>query len=193
MQIYRSYFSKFPYPPQYFVGRNDNITELMKQIDFTNKTYRIICIVGSPGIGKSALAITVGNEMILNGAVVHYVDMAEFPEGQLKQVLAEKILPSENMNITFDRLLTWAGTRFWYNLIVLDNCDECVNIQKQEFQNALHDILHFSKNVKILTTSREETLHLESYYVHKLAPLSRKSACKLLEQKIPLILNETEK
>ena len=76
----------------------------------------------------------------------------------------------------------------------MDNCDECINIQKQEFQDALDDILLYSYCfIKVLTTSQEETLHSGSYHVHKLAPLSRKSACKLLEQKIPLILNETEK
>ena len=107
-----AFFSKFkfPYPPKHFVGRDKDMKELIRLIDFSNKTFEIICIVGSPGIGKSALAISVGNEMILNGAIVHYVDMAEFPEQRLKQVLAEKILQNiKEDNVTFDRLLTIMG------------------------------------------------------------------------------------
>ena len=194
MKLYWPFSPKFPYPPKYFVGRDDNnIKELIRLIDFSNKTFEIICIVGSPGIGKSALAISVGNEMILNGAIVHYVNMAEFPEGQ---ALAEKILHNLNKgsldNVTFDRLITWAGNRFWSNLIVLDNCVNNIT-QKPEFHDAINDILAFSSDIKILTTSRKEILHLESYYVHKLAPLSKESACNLLDQKIPFKLNKTEK
>ena len=196
MKLYRPFSPKFPYPPKYFVGRDEDMKELIRLIDFSNKTFEIICIVGSPGIGKSALAISVGNEMILNGAVVHYVNMAECPEGQLKQALAEKILHNLNKgsldNATFDRLLTWAGNRFWSNLIVLDNCINNIT-QKPEFHDAINDILAFSSDIKILTTSREEILDSELYYVHKLAPLSKESACNLLDQKMPFKLNKTEK
>ena len=59
----------FSYPPKHFVGRDEDMKELIASIDFSNKTSQIICIIGPPGIGKSALAFSVGHEMILNGAV----------------------------------------------------------------------------------------------------------------------------
>ena len=189
--------ASFPHPPQHFVGRDEDVKKLVDLIDFSKRTYKIICIVGSPGIGKSALAKAVGNEMILKGAVVHYVDMAEFPDGQLKQVLAEKIFQNLHegspMKVTFDKLLAWAGNRYWNNLIVLDNCDECINSQKQEFQDAIEQILSRSTNIKILTTSREVILYLDKYYSLRLATLDRASACELLEQRNPSVLNDTEK
>ena len=197
MALNRPFSARFPHPPEHFVGRDEEVKNLVDLIDFSNRTYKIICIVGSPGIGKSALAKAVGNEMILKGAVVHYVDMAEFPNRQLKQVLAEKMFQNLHegspMNVSFDKLLTWAGNRFWNNLIVLDNCDECINSQKQEFQDAIEQILSYSTNIKLLTTSREVILYLDKHYSLRLATLNRVSACELLEQRNPLVLNDTEK
>lgn len=197
MKCYRPFSSKFPYPNNVFIGREKEVKKLVELVDFSNSTYEIISIVGSPGIGKSSLAIYIGNEMILNGAVLHYVDMAEFPDGQqLKQVLAEKILfnTAASENITFEKLLGWVGDRYWNNLIVLDNCDECIYSQKRAFQEAVEGILEFSdNNIKFLTSSREETAFFENYFVHKLEPLSEESACDLLDHKSSLALNETEK
>ena len=195
MAIYRPFSPKFPYPRKDFVGRERDVDELVGLIDFSNNTYKIISIIGSPGIGKSSLAIYVGNELILNRVVVHYVNMAEFPDGQLKQVLAEKIFQNNfNENITFDKLLAWASSRYWNNLIVLDNCDECINSQRYPFQEAIEELLLFSdSNIKFLVTSREEASFSEPSYAHKVKPLSEDSACKLLGHKIPVGLNETEK
>ena len=193
----RPFSPNFPYQCKNFIGRNKDVERLVEFIDFSNTSQpEIICIVGPPGIGKSALAIYVGNEMIVKfkGAILHYVDMSEFPDGQLKKVLAEKLYFGAPQNVTFDRLLRWASTRYWNNLIVLDNCDECINSQKQAFQEAIEDILnHSDGTIRFLITSREETMFLEPYHVHKLQPLSENSACELLEQKIPSVLNETEK
>lgn len=199
MAIYRPFSPNFPPPPKHFVGRNEDVKILMELIDFSNKSYEIICIVGSPGIGKSSLAIAVGNEMIAKHAVVHYVNMAagEFSEGQLKQSLTEKI--HQNLfegsadDSIFDKTRKWVNKIFsWNNLIVLDSCEEYINSRNQEFQQAINDILGFSSSIKILTTSRETALY-KSYYEYKLEPLSRESSCKLLEQRIPFVLNDTQK
>ena len=146
-------YCSFPYPPEHFVGRDEDVKKLVDLIDFSNRTYKIICIVGPPGIGKSALAKAVGNETISNGALAHYIDMAESPNGQLKQVLAEKIFQNlhegSSTNVTFDNLLAWAGRSFWNNLIVLDNCEEYnIDSQKQEFRMLLNKFCHILQTSK---------------------------------------------
>ena len=193
-QLFRPWSPKFPYPPKDFVGRDDDVQKVVELL--SNSSIEIVCIVGSPGIGKSALAKYVGNEMILYGTVVHYVNMADLPERSLKQGLAEKIDQGlrSTENVTFDDLLVWAArNQYWKRLIVLDNCDECIHTQSQQFQEAIHEILDFSSNIKFLTTSRETMYYLESYREHNLGQLSRDSACQLLEEKVPKILNKTEK
>ena len=193
-RLFRPWSPKFPYPPKDFVGRDDDVQKVVELL--SNSSIEIVCVVGSPGIGKSDLAKYVGNEMLAYGTVVHYVNMADLPERSLKQGLAEKIdQGSESTeNVTFDDLLVWAGrNQYWNRLIVLDNCDECIHTQSQQFQEAIHNILDYSNNIKFLTTSRETMYYLKSYCEHKLGQLNRDSACQLLEEKVPSVLNKTEK
>jgi tetratricopeptide (TPR) repeat protein len=188
--VYRPFSPNFPYLRKDFVGREDDAKKLMELLDFSDTQYNIVNVIGPPGIGKSTLAIFIGNEMIVNGAIVHYVNMAEFPEGHLKQVLAERMLAVEN--VTFDKLLRWASNKYWKNLIVLDNCDECINEQKEAFQEAITEILHSSDSIKILMTSREVVYFFENCYEHQVKPLSERAACSILHRKVPSILNEAE-
>ena len=198
-QIWKPFSPLFPSPNKNFIGRDKEIDVLLKWIDFSNETVSIINIVGPPGIGKSALAIYVGNEAILGGQAAYYINMAEFPEKNLKQELAVKILSIENhesdmANITFDRLRRWASRRWMNTLILLDNCDDCMRTQLGPFQEAIKDLLEFSDSkIKIITTSRENLMHLGNIVTYKVHPLDEKSACILLERKVPHLLNTTVK
>ena len=65
-----------PVRNEVFVGRESEIEKLMDWIE--NSTVSIISIVGSPGFGKSTLAIHVGHEIAEKGGVaVHYADLCE--------------------------------------------------------------------------------------------------------------------
>ena len=198
-QIWKPFSPLFPSPNKNFIGRDKDIDVLLKWIDFSNETVSIINIVGPPGIGKSALAIYVGNEAILGGQAAYYINMAEFPEKQLKQELAVKILfieshESNMANITFDRLRYWASRRLLNTVVLLDNCDDCMRTQLGPFQEAIKDLLEFSDSkIKIITTSREILMHLDTIVTFKVHPLDEESACILLERKVPHLLNTTVK
>ena len=197
------YFSRFPYSHKHFVGRDKDVEKLMDLLDFSNKSIRIINVIGTPGIGKSTLAIHAVNKMIANGTFAYYVNMAEFPEGELKLFLAEKILPLDSLSTAYisknaayyDELLTWADHQYWNNVILLDNSDGCINSQRDTFKEAIEEILQNSDNtIKIVITSRETMPYMDSYYTHvSLMPLSKNASCELLELKIPFALNQTEK
>lgn len=107
-----------------FVGRENDTQTLLQLLRFhSDSSIKIVSIIGSPGFGKSTLAIEVGNKMVEERVVVHYVNMEEFPNMQVKQVLAEKVLKSAvhvtQHNVTFDQLVDWAGRTVWYNLLIL--------------------------------------------------------------------------
>ena len=186
-----------PYPSENFVGRDQEIQELLDLLNYEQSDIRIVNIIGSPGFGKSTLAIHVGHRLMKMGVVIHYVNMAELLEQSVDQLLAEKVLQSTNIiakRVTFDRLEKWARDRYWYNLLILDNCDDALNQQKDTFQVAVEKLVRNSLRLKVLMTSREVTMFLDYFRSYSLYEISTKAACHLLKLKVPATvrLNETQ-
>ena len=108
-----------PYSLETFIGREKEVDELVNLLDFHNPLIRTVNVVESPGFGKSTLTVYVGYEMVKQGVVVLYLGMSDFPESQVKQVLAETILRNlctlqVDTPFIFDDLLLWAKDRYWY-------------------------------------------------------------------------------
>ena len=189
-------FSKgLPSCPSTFVGRTNEVQELTQLMD---KVDKIVHVIGPPGFGKSTLAICVGHLVIRKGIVVRYIDMAEVTHQPVQQVMAEKILFQESThsdmnNVTFDHLLSWSGRQSWQNLIIFDNCDEPLNNQRDQFIEAIEKFVRQSNKIKVLVTSREESLFVETSRAVKVDSLSINEACDLLDQKSPGLLNINEK
>ena len=160
---------------------------ILDLVDFRNSTIRIINIIGPPGFGKSTLAIHVGHEVVQNGDTVHYINLADFPNTEVKLVLSEKILDSRGIvvkNATFDILLKWARERDHDILFIFDNCDDVIHSQMGEFQDALKRLVEESKHVKIILTSRKLIASLNYYEWFRVDELSDAAAYKLIESKV---------
>ena len=187
-----------PHISENFVGRKEDINEIIKLINFKKSDLRIINIIGPPGFGKSTLAIHVGHEMVRN-AIVYYLNVAEFSDQAIKTALAVKILDDPNRvgkQITFEQLLKWTRNRSWYTLLILDNCDDILNNQRDEFQDAIVKIVEESLYVKVLITSRRIATFTKYFAWHGIEELSIEAACELLDHKIPTgtgISNEQKK
>ena len=190
MYKFNLYHSKsLPYLGESFVGREREMQEVVNLVDFSNSDVRIVNIIGSPGFGKSTLAIHVGHEMVKKGDVVHYVNLADFPDTDVKTVLSEKIFDSARIiakRVTFDRLLRWARERYYNNLFILDNCDDVLNIQMGEFQNAMRELVKESKKIKIILTSRKYVPALNYYDWFKVDKLNDAAAYTLIQSKVSL-------
>ena len=168
-----------------FAGREKDVAYLTKLLDPGSGNIRIVCIVGPPGFGKSALAIHVGHEMVKRNVVVHYIDFVDFQRNHsVQQELAEKVLGSSGISTTsadFNRLLLWARDRYWYHLLILDNCDDAIHYQKHDFQSMLRKLTGASVNVNILITSRTEAIVDKMSIAFPISELSTEAACELLK------------
>ena len=195
--LYWPFSNGLPPCPSTFVGRANEEQEIL-QLSMMEKTNKIINIIGPPGFGKSTLAICVGNTLISRGIVLHYVDMSQVTHQPVQQIIAEKILfqesaHSEMTNVTFNHLLSWAARNVWKNLVIFDNCDEVLNYQKDQFNEAVEMFVKQSNNFKVLITSREESLYLEQSRAVKVDSLTVNESCELLEIKSPDLLTTEEK
>ena len=177
------YHSKcLPYPSENFVGRDMEMTDVVQLVDFTNSDTRIVSIVGSPGFGKSTLAIHVGHHMVDQGVVVHYVNMIEVPH---MTVLAEKVLDCAEISVkkvSFERLLKWGRGLYHDTLLILDNCDNIFHHSKELFQNQVEELVTSSRHIKVLMTSREVVIHLEQFRLYRVHELTTTAACELMGQ-----------
>ena len=185
-----------PYLSRNFVGREKEMKEVSQLLDFKNSDIRIVNIYGSPGFGKSTLAIHVGHQIMKDGVTVHYVNMDDFPDKDIKTALAEKILEASQIvskNITFERLLRWARERSSKTLVILDNCDDVIHKKKDEFHLTVVKMVEESLNVKVTLTSRKVAAFLMYCQYYKIEELSITASCQLLEHKIPLSISLSSK
>ena len=187
-----------PYLSQNFVGREKEIKEVSKLLDFRDTDIRIVNIYGSPGFGKSTLAIHVGHKMVKEGVTVDYVNMDDLPDKDVKTALAEKILEASyivSKNVTFERLLRWARECYSSTLVILDNCDDLLHKKKEEFHQTVERVVEESLNVKIILTSRKVAAFLMHFEHYRIIELSIAASRQLLENKIPyqIKLNTKEK
>ena len=171
--------------------------EVLNLVDFSNSRVRIVNIIGSPGFGKSTLVIHVGHEVVKKGDIVHYINLADFPDTDVKLVLAEKILDSARIvakDVTFERALRWARERYYNNLLILDNCDDVLNSSSEmgEFQDAMKKLVEQSKNIKIIVTSRKLVPSLNFYEWVRVDKLNDAAAYKLIELKVESKVNLTQ-
>ena len=110
-----------PFPIEHFVGRENEMSTLLKLLDSDTV---IIAITGAPGMGKSTLAIHVGQEMDKKGHKVQYVDMNRF--------YSASSVSDEFKSLSTD-LERWVRKERSKTLLILDNCDEVLHTNKEDF------------------------------------------------------------
>ena len=169
-----------------FIGRDSEIKELTGWIE--NST--IISIVGSPGFGKSTLAIHVGHVVIEKGGIaVHYADLCEVQDmTTLNEKLTFLVLGEKRQSS--EHLFMWASKLKVATLFIFDNCDEVLHKYKDAFQNLMKNLVRRAQLLKVMLTAKQMTSFLGSFRNFTLRELSTESAANVL-QKLSSNLNRT--
>ena len=169
-----------------FVGRESEIQKLTDWIG--NST--IVSIVGSPGFGKSTLAIHVGHAITEKGGVaVHYADLYEVQDiTTLHDKLTFLVLGEKRQSN--DHIFMWASKLKVPTLFIFDNCDELLHKYKDPFQNLMKNLVRQSQFLKVMLTAKQMMSFLGSFKNFTLRELSAESAASVL-QKLSNNVNRT--
>lgn len=152
------------FPPRLsrMIGREVAVDTISAQL----ATGRFVTIVGTGGIGKTTIAISIGRRLLEGfGNLVHFIDL-----GSLKDPLLVASATGEALGLPINERdpvpSLIAALRHRRMLLVFDSCEHVI-----ETASVLAErIFNEAPQVHILATSRE-ALSVEGEQVHRLAPL----------------------
>ena len=184
-------------PPMvpHFTGRQMECEDITRHL--TSGSARIVSIWGSPGFGKTSVAIAVGHHLRSQGLPVYYLSLRGL---QSKADLASKLLSlfrlpiaSEQQNQQYSSidgeisyLLSELSEPF---TIILDNADELLSggpEVKEDFTHFLADILRQSKKLTLVITTRESLEYMKVQFQDhqgvRISPLDESSSQNLVNE-----------
>ena len=196
-----------PHLPGPFVGRDEDVNNIISILFSANSFVRMVNIFGLPAVGKSTLAIHTGYEMASREVVVRYINVDEThifkshygSESTKTEQHDQNSLASLQFitDITQSRyshtetkfasiahdLVEWAKRLSNVTLLILDNCDSLLQGRKggnTDFLRVLGALSKASPYLHTLTTSRLKVKLLDAK-PYKLKQLDSESAIKLLK------------
>ncbi len=185
-------FSRVPAKVSPFVGRQKDLYTLLSHIT----TYRLVTVVGLPGIGKSSLAVMLGHfllerEQFADG-VIHVsigdVRTIEALAHTLFGVIAGGMGQDPDTVVGRDEgKLVLKALENANVLLILDNAEELIGKNGVQLKEWLQMVLSGAPKLRVLMSSRTrpnpfEALHSPQERVYSLRPLDPQSSVTLLLQ-----------
>ena len=152
-----------PAPVSRLIGRTDVVSTLAAQLS----RQRFLTIVGSGGIGKTSVALTLAQELI--AGYQHGVWLVDFALLTNPLLVPTALASALGLEISSDNPLSGLVPvlRDKQMLLVFDNCEHVVDTAAA----LVVEILRSAPGVQILATSREP-LHVQGECVHRLSSLA---------------------
>ena len=181
-----------------FTGRQAECEEITGHL--TCGSARIVSIWGSPGFGKTSVAIAVGHHLHSQGLPVYYLSLQRV---QSKADLASKLLSLFRLPIasqqqnqhysSIDDEISYLFSEFSEPFtIILDNADELLSKGpgvKQDFTHFLADILTRTEKLTLVTTTRESlefmNVQFQGHIGVRISELDEPSSQSLVTKLLP--------
>ena len=182
-----------------FTGRQSEVEEIIGHV--TSESTRLVSIWGSPGFGKTSVAIAVGHELQSQGLPVYWVSLRGL---QSKVDLTSKFLlllrqptinnqPSDQRLSLDDEICQLFSEISKQSVFILDNADDLIEggwpKVKEEVIQLLEEILRQNPRVTFIETTRESLEYMEIHFQgHKglrIRTLDEASAQSLVHEFLP--------
>ena len=182
-----------------FTGRQSECEEIIGHV--TSESTRLVSIWGSPGFGKTSVAIAVGHNLQSKGMPVCWVSLRELKS---KSDLVSKLLsfvkpsvrddhPSFSQPSLDDQLCLLLSEISDRSIFILDNADNLLEDGepgvKKEVIGLLKEILMRSKATIFALTTRESlgflNVDLQGHQSVRIRPLDEDSAKTLVKALLP--------
>ena len=120
----------------------------------THPETTLVSLISPPGFGKTAVAITVGHEMLEKGKDVLYVSLrrVDSVEGAAKRLLEVIGIPVDKDPVA--QVKSFVSSLKKETMLVLDNAEDLQNADKPACNQFLEVVGEHGKNLVILITSR---------------------------------------
>ncbi len=174
---------------QIFLGREKELKNIMRKL---NSSTRIISITGSPGFGKSSLAVRAGYRSEMLGINVYYVDISQVSNVKsLRETLREVISWKDRQN--HPSISGWLKQLNNKSLLIIDNCDLILHEEKDSVQNFLKSMTKQSSHIQVLLTAQQLTSFIDSFWRLSVKQLTLKDAMTVLQSISPKITSDFAK
>ena len=174
---------------QVFVGREKELKQIIRKI---SSSTRIISITGSPGFGKSSLAIHAGYESEMSGVAVYYVDLSQASDMKVFKETLREAVSWENRQY-HPSVIEWLKELRKESLLIMDNCDLILHEQKDNVQNYLKSVIKQASHLKILLTAQQVTSFVGSFWSLSIKQLTLRDAMEVLQSISPKITSDFAK
>jgi len=183
----------------HFTGRRRECEEITGHV--TSGSTRIVSIWGSPGFGKTSVAIAVGHKLDSQGLPVYFLSLRGL---QSKADLTQKLLSVFRRPVTNDQqqqqrislddklfqLFDEVSDSF---VLILDNADELLESGiakvKEDFTHYLEEILRRTEKVTFVITTRESldfmNVQFQGHQAVRICPLDELSSQTLVHELLP--------
>ena len=189
--------SRLPQIVPHFTGRDKECNEILEHL--TSEATRLVTVWGSPGFGKTSVAMTVGHRLKAQGLPVYFLSR----RGQtLKSHLTSKLRRFFRRSKTFqsdqrlsadDELCSLFDEISDPCTFILDNIDDLFesgmpNV-KEEVINLVAEFLDHSNKVTFLLTTRESceflNLRFQGHQAVRIRELDEVSSQRLVQNLLP--------
>ena len=179
-----------------FTGRQGECEKIIRYV--SSESTRLVSIWGSPGFGKTSVAIAVGHALQSEGLPVYWVSLrgvrskTDLASNFLSFLGQPTIAPGQRLSIDEDVYKLFSDVSE-PSAFILDNLDVLLESDspkaKEEVLQLLEEILRRNQMVTFVVTTRESMEYMDHYFQGhqglRIGPLDNASAKNLVSDLLP--------